>query len=142
AEPEPEPAAGRSTARPAGAARASSACAGEAARPAELRERRERRAAPPGVLFAAGRCWCGRGGQGRAGTRLVGFASACQTRGTENMDSQKDVQPPKQQPMIYICGECHTENEIKARDPIRCRECGYRIMYKKRTKRLVVFDAR
>ncbi|KAK2836149.1 hypothetical protein Q7C36_014018 [Tachysurus vachellii] len=58
------------------------------------------------------------------------------------MDSQKEVQPPKQQPMIYICGECHTENEIKARDPIRCRECGYRIMYKKRTKRLVVFDAR
>ncbi|KAG7500991.1 DNA-directed RNA polymerases I, II, and III subunit RPABC4 [Solea senegalensis] len=58
------------------------------------------------------------------------------------MDAQKDVQPPKQQPMIYICGECHTENEIKARDPIRCRECGYRIMYKKRTKRLVVFDAR
>uniref|UniRef100_A0A8C0BI84 RNA polymerase II, I and III subunit K n=1 Tax=Buteo japonicus TaxID=224669 RepID=A0A8C0BI84_9AVES len=41
-----------------------------------------------------------------------------------------------------IISECHTENEIKARDPIRCRECGYRIMYKKRTKRLVVFDAR
>ncbi|KAK3511865.1 hypothetical protein QTP70_027461 [Hemibagrus guttatus] len=60
----------------------------------------------------------------------------------DEMDSQKDIQPPKQQPMIYICGECHTENEIKARDPIRCRECGYRIMYKKRTKRLVVFDAR
>lgn len=58
------------------------------------------------------------------------------------MDTQKDVQPPKQQPMIYICGECHTENEMKSRDPIRCRECGYRIMYKKRTKRLVVFDAR
>lgn len=31
--------------------------------------------------------------------------------------------------------ECHNENEIRARDPIRCRECGYRIMYKKRTKR-------
>ncbi|XP_044736378.1 DNA-directed RNA polymerases I, II, and III subunit RPABC4 [Chrysoperla carnea] len=45
-------------------------------------------------------------------------------------------------PMVYICGECHHENEIRARDPIRCRECGYRIMYKKRTKRLVVFDAR
>uniref|UniRef100_A0A8C2DMU3 DNA-directed RNA polymerases I, II, and III subunit RPABC4 n=1 Tax=Cyprinus carpio TaxID=7962 RepID=A0A8C2DMU3_CYPCA len=54
------------------------------------------------------------------------------------MDSQKDIQPPKQQPMIYICGECHTENEIKARDPIRCRECGYRIMYKKRTKRRIL----
>ncbi|KAG8133834.1 putative DNA-directed RNA polymerases I II and III subunit RPABC4-like protein, partial [Naja naja] len=33
---------------------------------------------------------------------------------------------------------CHKENEIKARDPIRCRECGYRIMYKKRTKRCIL----
>lgn len=24
---------------------------------------------------------------------------------------------------------------MRPRDPIRCRECGYRIMYKKRTKR-------
>ncbi|XP_038246312.1 DNA-directed RNA polymerases I, II, and III subunit RPABC4 isoform X2 [Dermochelys coriacea] len=75
-----------------------------------------------------------------------GQANLCTVLSPEShpvsMDSQKDVQPPKQQPMIYICGECHTENEIKARDPIRCRECGYRIMYKKRTKRLVVFDAR
>jgi len=45
-------------------------------------------------------------------------------------------------PMVYICGECHRPNTIKARDPIRCQECGYRIMYKKRTERLVVFDAR
>jgi len=45
-------------------------------------------------------------------------------------------------PMVYVCGECHNENEIRARDPIRCRECGYRIMYKKRTRRLIVFDAR
>ncbi|XP_048204569.1 DNA-directed RNA polymerases I, II, and III subunit RPABC4-like [Perognathus longimembris pacificus] len=57
------------------------------------------------------------------------------------MDTQKDIQPLKQQPIIYICGECHTKSEIKSRDPIRCRECGYRIMYKKRTKRLVAFDA-
>ncbi|KAI0207389.1 DNA-directed RNA polymerases I, II, and III subunit RPABC4, partial [Lamellibrachia satsuma] len=54
-----------------------------------------------------------------------------------DMDTPKDKdQPPaKPQVMLYICGECHHENEIKARDPIRCRECGYRIMYKKRTKR-------
>ncbi|KAK2193646.1 hypothetical protein NP493_9g03032 [Ridgeia piscesae] len=60
------------------------------------------------------------------------------------MDTPKDKdQPPaKPQVMLYICGECHHENEIKARDPIRCRECGYRIMYKKRTKRMVVFDGR
>ncbi|XP_043363462.1 DNA-directed RNA polymerases I, II, and III subunit RPABC4 isoform X1 [Dermochelys coriacea] len=75
-------------------------------------------------------------------TSYIDHLRYSQIYSTESMDSQKDVQPPKQQPMIYICGECHTENEIKARDPIRCRECGYRIMYKKRTKRLVVFDAR
>ncbi|XP_040091004.1 DNA-directed RNA polymerases I, II, and III subunit RPABC4-like [Oryx dammah] len=56
------------------------------------------------------------------------------------MDTQ-NVQPSKQQPMIYICGECHTENEIKSRDPNGCRQCGYRIMYKRMTKRLVVLDA-
>lgn len=55
------------------------------------------------------------------------------------MEANKD---PLKTTMVYICGECHYENEIRPRDPIRCRECGYRIMYKKRTKRLAVFDAR
>jgi len=58
------------------------------------------------------------------------------------MDVVEEPQPIKAGPMIYICGECHSENEIKKSDPVRCRECGYRIMYKKRTKRLIVFDAR
>ncbi|CAF1048052.1 unnamed protein product [Rotaria sp. Silwood1] len=44
--------------------------------------------------------------------------------------------------MVYICGECHKENELKSTDVIRCNECGYRILYKKRTKRLIVYDAR
>ncbi|VDD88969.1 unnamed protein product [Enterobius vermicularis] len=37
--------------------------------------------------------------------------------------------------MLYICGECHSENEIRPKDPIRCRECGYRILYKKRCRK-------
>ncbi|XP_040840595.1 DNA-directed RNA polymerases I, II, and III subunit RPABC4-like [Ochotona curzoniae] len=57
------------------------------------------------------------------------------------VDTQKDIQPPKQQPMIYTCRECHTESEIKSREPIRCRESAYRIMYSKRTERLLVSDA-
>ncbi|KAL3989391.1 DNA-directed RNA polymerases I II and III subunit RPABC4 domain protein [Acanthocheilonema viteae] len=44
--------------------------------------------------------------------------------------------------MIYICGECHSENEIRPKDAIRCRECGYRILYKKRCRKLMVYDAR
>ncbi|VDL73380.1 unnamed protein product [Nippostrongylus brasiliensis] len=78
--------------------------------------------------------------------------------------------PPKSTSMIYICGgvrrwvfkysdcilwvlteitlasndilECHYENEIRPKDAIRCRECGYRILYKKRSRKLMVYDAR
>ena len=50
--------------------------------------------------------------------------------------------PVQNRPMVYICGSCHKENEIKPKDPIRCIDCDHRILYKKRTKRLVVFDAR
>lgn len=43
---------------------------------------------------------------------------------------------------IYICGDCGAENEMKSKDVIRCRECGYRILYKKRTSRTIQFEAR
>ncbi|KAK2466349.1 hypothetical protein APHAL10511_001991 [Amanita phalloides] len=34
-----------------------------------------------------------------------------------------------------IFEDCGAKNEIKPREPIRCRDCGHRIMYKKRTTR-------
>lgn len=34
-----------------------------------------------------------------------------------------------------LCADCNKENEIKAKDSIACRECGHRILYKKRTTR-------
>ena len=34
------------------------------------------------------------------------------------------------------------DNELKTGDVVRCRKCGYRILYKKRTKRVVQFEAR
>ena len=64
--------------------------------------------------------------------------------------------PPPREDMEYLCAgersfnanlwlfpslistqlkDCGAKNEIKSREPIRCRECGHRIMYKKRTKR-------
>uniref|UniRef100_A0A915JY48 Uncharacterized protein n=1 Tax=Romanomermis culicivorax TaxID=13658 RepID=A0A915JY48_ROMCU len=48
----------------------------------------------------------------------------------------QSVSGSKHGPMIYICGDCHHENEIRPKDPMRCRECGYRILYKKRTRKL------
>ncbi len=44
--------------------------------------------------------------------------------------------------VAYIYGDCGTENTLKQGDVIRCRECGYRILYKKRTNRIVQFEAR
>ncbi|KAI9019027.1 hypothetical protein DFJ74DRAFT_608194, partial [Hyaloraphidium curvatum] len=41
---------------------------------------------------------------------------------------------------ISLRADCAVENEIKQKEPIRCKECGYRIMYKKRTRRMVQFE--
>ena len=49
--------------------------------------------------------------------------------------AQSSAPKPPAAAMTYICAECGSENEIKPKEPIRCKECGYRIMYKKRTKR-------
>ncbi len=59
-----------------------------------------------------------------------------------NASNKTPAQAVQSKPMIYVCGSCHKENEIKPKDPIRCIECDHRILYKKRTKRLVVFDGR
>ncbi|CAL9067928.1 unnamed protein product [Musa banksii] len=37
---------------------------------------------------------------------------------------------------------CGAENTLKPGDVIQCRECGYRILYKKRTRRVVQYEAR
>ena len=43
--------------------------------------------------------------------------------------------PPHFIQVIYLCGQCGMNNALKPQDIIRCRECGYRILYKVRTKR-------
>ncbi|RKU48788.1 DNA-directed RNA polymerase core subunit rpc10 [Coniochaeta pulveracea] len=44
--------------------------------------------------------------------------------------------------MRYICSDCANKFSIKKNDPIRCTECGGRVLYKERTKRMVQFEAR
>jgi DNA-directed RNA polymerase I, II, and III subunit RPABC4 len=43
--------------------------------------------------------------------------------------------------MTYDCGHCDEEVKIKSGEPMRCRMCGHRVLYKKRTKRVVQFEA-
>ncbi|XP_057465470.1 DNA-directed RNA polymerases II, IV and V subunit 12 isoform X1 [Actinidia eriantha] len=42
----------------------------------------------------------------------------------------------------FCCFDCGQENTLKPGDVIQCRECGYRILYKKRTRRIVQYEAR
>ncbi|KAJ1844360.1 DNA-directed RNA polymerase core subunit rpc10 [Coemansia sp. RSA 1722] len=44
--------------------------------------------------------------------------------------------------MSYLCAACAKPTEIKPKEPIRCHDCGHRILYKKRTPRMVQFEAR
>ena len=40
----------------------------------------------------------------------------------------------------YRCGDCGAKNLIKGGDPVRCRQCGFRILYKTRTKRCEFYE--
>ncbi|KAF7299616.1 DNA-directed RNA polymerase I [Mycena chlorophos] len=60
----------------------------------------------------------------------------------QNRGQAGGLAPPQKELMEYSCADCGATNEIKSREPIRCRECGHRIMYKKRTRRMVQFEAR
>lgn len=42
----------------------------------------------------------------------------------------------------YACGDCDSKVTLKKGDPIRCKECGHRVLYKERTNRMVQFEAR
>ncbi|KAJ4817148.1 hypothetical protein LUZ62_029714 [Rhynchospora pubera] len=46
------------------------------------------------------------------------------------------MDPPQPEPVTYICGDCGVECPLKSGDVIQCRDCGYRILYKKRTRRI------
>ncbi|KJR84895.1 DNA-directed RNA polymerases I, II, and III subunit RPABC4 [Sporothrix schenckii 1099-18] len=39
--------------------------------------------------------------------------------------------------MNYLCADCGIKNTLRRTDPIRCKECGGRVLYKQRTKRQV-----
>jgi DNA-directed RNA polymerases I, II, and III subunit RPABC4 len=50
--------------------------------------------------------------------------------------SESEQKEQKQNSVVsvaYICGSCSLENYLKPKDVIRCKECGHRIVYKKRT---------
>ncbi|KAL3817292.1 hypothetical protein ACHAXA_003213, partial [Cyclostephanos tholiformis] len=68
--------------------------------------------------------------------------SAVGPTATTTSSSSASVVPPMMRGVEYRCGDCGARNMIKGGDPVRCRQCGFRILYKTRTKRLIQFEAR
>lgn len=58
------------------------------------------------------------------------------------MNTEDNKEEVRKLGIEYFCAQCQDEIQIKPKDQIRCRACGYRVLYKKRTTRLIVFDAR
>jgi DNA-directed RNA polymerase I, II, and III subunit RPABC4 len=49
--------------------------------------------------------------------------------------AEQGIPVPLTRGVEYKCGDCGALNLIKSGDPVRCRHCGFRILYKTRTKR-------
>lgn len=58
-----------------------------------------------------------------------------------DMTRNYDLDSALKQTPLYICGDCYTSQALRSSDVIRCKECGYRILYKQRTRRPMLFSA-
>lgn len=57
--------------------------------------------------------------------------------GAFNITGQGSTFEDTSKPVHYLCGDCDNKVVLKKGDPIRCKECGYRVLYKERTNRSV-----
>lgn len=52
------------------------------------------------------------------------------------------IQSIKNYGVKYVCAQCAVNFTLSPKEPVRCKECGHRVLYKARTKRMVQFEAR
>ena len=85
-----------------------------------------REAYTPGALNNQNTSTTGSGsGTGTGGS--ASYSGFALTGGDQYVDTAREVQ--------YLCGDCDSKVSLKKSDPIRCKECGYRVLYKERTNR-------
>ena len=87
----------------------------------------------PGVAYICGDC-----GKMMQRWRIQHFANAAQGPLIVSEEAMP-VFRPEVLTAGWIAG---SENTLKSTDVIRCRDCGHRILYKKRTSRVVQYEAR
>ncbi|KGK39713.1 hypothetical protein JL09_g1179 [Pichia kudriavzevii] len=51
------------------------------------------------------------------------------------------IQSIKNYGVKYVCAQCAVNFTLSPKEPVRCKECGHRVLYKARTKRMVQFEA-
>lgn len=54
---------------------------------------------------------------------------------------QTDFEEGKQT-VTYVCGSCGKNNKLDQGSVIKCSFCGHRILYKKRERKLLQYEAR
>ncbi len=69
------------------------------------------------------------------GGNAGGSSSQQQTTGGFNITGASNTFEDTSRPVSYLCGDCDTKVLLKGGDAIRCKECGYRVLYKERTNR-------
>ena len=67
----------------------------------------------------------------------AGTATGSGTFGGFNITGSGNLEDTTR-PVHYLCGDCDAKVVLKRSDPIRCKECGYRVLYKERTNRYVL----
>lgn len=70
-------------------------------------------------------------GTAGAGSSSQGGGAGASSFNITGTSSFEDTSRPVQ----YLCGDCDSKVTLKKGDPIRCKECGYRVLYKERTNR-------
>ncbi|KAF2832873.1 hypothetical protein CC86DRAFT_461356 [Ophiobolus disseminans] len=68
-------------------------------------------------------------------TYTTGYTTGGATTDTATIDANART-------VHYKCGDCDQDVPLKRGEPIRCRNCGHRVLYKQRTNRMVQFEAR
>ncbi|PVI08433.1 hypothetical protein DM02DRAFT_647798 [Periconia macrospinosa] len=74
---------------------------------------------------------------------MSNYAGAADTTaGAANPNMNASEIDSHQRAVSYTCGDCDQDVQLRRGEPIRCRNCGHRVLYKKRTNRMVQFEAR
>ncbi|CAI6249088.1 unnamed protein product [Periconia digitata] len=77
---------------------------------------------------------------------MSSYAGADTTAGASNPSGANNLSATEidahQRAVSYTCGDCDQDVQLRRGEPIRCRNCGHRVLYKKRTNRMVQFEAR